>query len=114
MNDLALLLELTQSAMTGITLTVLVYLYCHRRMYNYKDFGITAAILLSILLRYGLPSPPVTHVIGITLLNVIFLAVLAMVWSRPSKIPAIDQKNECSLISRTYQSITKIFPDAVK
>jgi hypothetical protein len=39
--------------------------------------------------------PPASHVGGITLLNIIFVAVLAMVWSRPSNIPFIDKFNDC-------------------
>ena len=92
---MSLFLEVTQAGMVGITLTVLVYLLCHRLAYNLRDVGITSAILLSVLMRYGLPTPPVSHALGITLLNGIFLTVLALIYSRPSRIPPIDLENQC-------------------
>jgi len=95
MMDLILFLEVSQAALVGITFTGLVYLFCHRKMYSLRDFGIVGAIFVSLLSRYVMELPPVSHVGGITLLNLIFLAVLIMVWSRPSRIPLIDRYNEC-------------------
>ena len=89
---MSLFLEVTQAGMMGVTITVLIYLLCHRRAYNLRDVGIASAILLSLLSRYGLP---VSHALGITLLNGIFLTVLALIYSRPSRIPPIDLENQC-------------------
>ena len=92
-----LLIEAMRASVTGVLIMVLLYMVCHRQCYNRRDFGIVSALLVSVLVRYNIGYPPPTHIFGITLLNVIFVWVAAMVWARPSKIPPVEREPNCFL-----------------
>ena len=94
-ETIMLFIEAMRAGVVGVLGTVLLYMFCHRGCYNWRDFGIVSALFASVLLRYAIGFPPHTHFIGVTLLNLIFVWVAAMVWARPSKIPPVERKGSC-------------------
>ena len=91
-ETIMLFIEAMRAGVVGVLGTVLLYMFCHRGCYNWRDFGIVSALLTSVLLRYAIGFPPYTHFICVTLLNLIFVWVAAMVWARPSKFSTIERK----------------------
>lgn len=93
-----LLIEAMNAGIIGVNGGVLLYMVCRYSIYSWRDFGIVGLILVSVILRTVVDGmPPPSHLLGFTLLNVIFVAVLAMVWSRPSRLPPIDRRRLCRL-----------------
>ena len=94
-ETMLLFMEAMRAGVTGVLGAVLLYMFCHKGQYNWRDFGIVGALFTSILFRYSIGYAPVSHIIGVTLLNLIFVWVAGMVWARPSKIPPIERKGHC-------------------
>lgn len=93
-----LLIEALNASLIGILSSVLLWMWCRRRIYSWRDFGIVLLLLTSVLIRLTHPNPPASHFIGIMLLNVIFVLVAALVWARPSKIPPCEKQADCIIV----------------
>ena len=98
MIDHLLFIEAMNAGLLGIVASVFISMLCKNTVYSWREFTVIGLLLLSVLLRFSVDgAPPVNHVPRLVLLNVIFVVISAIIWSRPSKIPAIERRNFCKI-----------------
>lgn len=106
MSYTVLTLVLSTALATGVLVSALFYMWCHRLMYNWREFAVVGIMLVQTVGRQILGAPPESHLWGVTLTNLAFIGVILLISTRPHHIPLIERRRDCSIHRLFYRKRT--------
>ena len=91
------IIRVSTSIASGMLTYAFLWMWCHRLMYNKREFGVILLTGVFMAYRINLGNPPDSHFVGALLLNAVVIGVIAMIIPRPRHIPMIERRRHCGI-----------------